>query len=124
MPYVALLAQFAITAVLLLFDPARIVTYVESVLFFWSLLAVVGVIVLRQREPGLPRPYRTFGYPVTPILFAIVALFCLVQTCQRHPRETAVGALTVLIGLPIYGYASRTAGESSPLRGTLPEQSL
>jgi APA family basic amino acid/polyamine antiporter len=109
--------------VLLLFDPAKIVTYVESVLFFWSLLAVVGVIVLRVREPKLPRPYRAFGYPVTPILFAIVALVCLVQTCLRHPAETADGALTVLIGLPIYWYASRTR-EASPLGGTLPSQIL
>ena len=68
---------------------------------------MLGVIVLRVREPDLPRPYRTFGYPVTPILFAIVALFCLVQTCERHPRETFKGALTVLVGLPIYWLASR-----------------
>jgi APA family basic amino acid/polyamine antiporter len=122
-PSVALIVQYGITAVLLLFDPAKIVTYVESVLFFWSLLAVVGVIVLRVREPKLPRPYRAFGYPVTPILFAIVALVCLVQTCLRHPAETADGALTVLIGLPIYWYASRTR-EASPLGGTLPSQIL
>jgi APA family basic amino acid/polyamine antiporter len=120
---VALVVQFVITAGLLLFDPEKIVTYVESVLFFWSLLAVVGVIVLRWREPNLPRPYRAFGYPVTPLLFAIVALVCLVQTFLRHPAETADGALTVLIGLPIYWYASR-ARDNSPLRGTLPGQVL
>jgi APA family basic amino acid/polyamine antiporter len=107
-----------------MFDPAKIVTYVESVLFFWSLLAVVGVIVLRFREPDLPRPYRTWGYPVTPILFAIIATVCLVQTCQRHPHETIVGAITVLVGLPIYWYASRSTREDSLLRSTLPEQLL
>jgi APA family basic amino acid/polyamine antiporter len=122
-PYVALIIQFLITAGLTLGDPAKIVTYVESVLFFWSLLAVVGVIVLRVREPNLPRPYRAFGYPVTPIVFALIALVCLVQTCLRHPVETLDGGLTVLIGLPIYWYASRTR-EVSSLRDPLPGQVL
>lgn len=123
-PYPALLLQYAITSVLLLFNPARIVTYVESVLFFWSLLAVLGVIVLRVREPNLPRPYRAFGYPVTPLLFATVAIFCLIQTAERQPRETTVGALTVLAGLPLYWYATRAGREGSSLRGTLPGQIL
>jgi len=123
-PFVAVLVQYAITASLVAFDPGAVVTYVESVLFFWSLLAVVGVIVLRMREPNLPRPYRAWGYPVTPILFALVALVCLVQTCIRHPVETTIGAITVLVGLPIYWYASRTTGENPVLRNTLPEHLL
>lgn len=122
-PIPALICQFLITALLLNHDPAKIITYVESVLFFWSLLAVIGVIVLRVREPNLPRPYRTFGYPITPIVFAIVATVCLTQTCVRHPRETFKGALTVLVGLPIYWYASRNP-RGEPLRGeTVPDQS-
>jgi APA family basic amino acid/polyamine antiporter len=123
-PYAALILQFIITAILVGNDPDKVVTYVESVLFFWSLLAVVGVIVLRFREPDLPRPYRTWGYPVTPIIFAVVALVCLVQTCVRHPHETIIGAITVLAGLPIYWYASRSAREESIPRDTLPEHLL
>ena len=123
-PYLALIVQFAITATLLFFDPANIVTYIESVLFFWSLLAVMGVIVLRVREPALPRPYRTFGYPVTPVLFSVVAFSILVQTYIRHPRPTEIGALTVLVGLPIYWYASRGAQPNPLMRGPLPERSL
>ncbi len=118
-PVVALLIQFLITALLVGQDPAKIVTYVESVLFFWSLLAVLGVIVLRVREPGLPRPYRTWGYPVTPVLFAVVALVCLVQTYQRHPHPTLVGAATVLAGLPVYWLASRPARTQPVVRRTV-----
>jgi len=123
-PSVALVCQFFIIVVLLDHNPAKIVTYVESVLFFWSLLTVIGVIVLRVREPDLPRPYRTFGYPVTPILFGVVALVCLVQTCERHPRETFKGALTVLVGLPIYWFASRDKRGPQLNGEALPEQSL
>jgi APA family basic amino acid/polyamine antiporter len=120
-PYVALIVQFLLTALLIGNNPDKVVTYVESVLFFWSLLAVTGVIVLRIREPNLPRPYRTWGYPVTPIVFALVALVCLVQTCVRHPWQTFDGAITVLAGLPIYWYASRSTREESIPRDTLPE---
>ena len=122
-PSTALVYQFAVISVLLFLDAGKIVTYVESVLFFWSLLAVIGVIVLRIREPNLARPYRTLGYPVTPVVFAVVALFCLVQTCKRHPHETFVGAATVLVGLPIYGYARRHDRPEQHRRETAPERS-
>jgi basic amino acid/polyamine antiporter, APA family len=123
-PYVALIYQFVIVLSLLFFKPENIVNYVGSVLLFWSLLAVLGVIVLRFREPNLPRPYRTWGYPVTPIIFAIITLFCLVQNSQIHFRETLIGAATVLIGIPVYLWASRNVPVEQ-LRGeTLPESSM
>jgi APA family basic amino acid/polyamine antiporter len=122
-PYVALIYQFAVILVLLFFKPDNIVNYVGSVLLFWSLLAVLGVIVLRFREPNLPRPYRTWGYPVTPIIFAIITLCCLVQNSQIHFRETIVGAATVLIGIPIYLWASRNVPVGQ-LRGETVPQSF
>lgn len=123
-PYVSLLYQYAVIFVLLFFKPENIIDYVESVLIFWSLLAVIGVIVLRIREPNLPRPYRTWGYPLTPIIFAIIASSCLVQTYLHHWKETLIGAATVLIGIPIYFWASRNV-PIEQLRGeTLPESSM
>ena len=123
-PYVALIYQFFVVLTLLFFKPDHIVNYVGSVLLFWSLLAVVGVFVLRFREPNLPRPYRTWGYPVTPVIFAIITLFCLVQNSRLYPWETFDGAVTVLIGIPIYLWASRNVPVGQ-LRGeSLPENSL
>ncbi|MCE0496556.1 MAG: amino acid permease [Methylacidiphilales bacterium] len=122
-PYISLIFQYAVVFVLLFFDPDNIVNYVETVLLFWSLLAVLGVIVLRVREPNLLRPYRTWGYPVTPIVFAIITIFCLVKTYERHPTETIIGAATVLIGIPIYLWASRNV-PAEQLRGeTIPGSS-
>ncbi|MCE0484131.1 MAG: amino acid permease [Methylacidiphilales bacterium] len=122
-PYVALIYQFAIVLSLLFFKPDNIVNYVGSVLLFWSLLAVIGVIVLRIREPNLPRPYRTWGYPVTPILFALITILCLVQNSQLHLRETIIGAATVLLGIPIYLWASRNVPIEQLRGNTLPEHS-
>ena len=106
-PYVALIYQFAVVCVMLFQTPDEILTCVGAVLLFWSLLAVVGVIVLRWREPNLPRPYRTWGYPVTPLIFATVTIFSLIQNLQSHPWETLIGVISVLIGIPIYLWASR-----------------
>jgi APA family basic amino acid/polyamine antiporter len=122
-PVVALLYQYAIVFVILFFNPDQIVSCVSAVLVFWSLLAVLGVIVLRVREPNLPRPYRTWGYPVTPLVFAAIAIFCLVQNFQDHFGETLVGAATVLIGIPIYLWARRSAPGEPLDGGVLPESS-
>jgi len=123
-PYVALLYQFAIIFTLLFFNASNIIDYIESVLLFWSLLAVLGVIVLRIREPNLPRPYRTWGYPITPIIFATITVFCLAKNSQLHLRETLIGTATVLIGIPIYLWASRNVPVEQ-LRGeTVPESSV
>lgn len=122
-PSAALILQFIVVVVLLPRKPDNIVNYVGSVLLFWSLLTVVGVIVLRLREPDLPRPYHTWGYPVTPVVFALVTVYFLVQNSQIYFRETLIGAATVLIGIPIYLWASRNV-PTEQLRGeTLPESS-
>jgi APA family basic amino acid/polyamine antiporter len=122
-PYVALLYQFAVVCLLLFFKPENVIDYVGSVLLFWSLLAVLGVIVLRFREPNLKRPYHTWGYPATPLVFATITVFCLVQNSRDHWTETWIGAATVLIGIPIYLWASRDVPVGQ-LRGeTLPESS-
>ncbi|MCE0521879.1 MAG: amino acid permease [Methylacidiphilales bacterium] len=123
-PYIALLYQFLIVFTLLFMRPDNIVNYVGSILLFWSLLAVLGVIVLRVREPDLPRPYRTWGYPFTPIIFALMTIFCLVQNSRFYPWETFISAITVLVGIPIYLWISRNVPVDQ-LRGqTLPESSI
>jgi APA family basic amino acid/polyamine antiporter len=125
-PFIALLFQFGIVISLLFFKPDDIVTSIGAVLLFWSFLAVIGVIVLRFREPNLPRPYRTWGYPVTPLIFAAITVSSLVQNLRFHPVETLVGAATVLIGIPIYLWASRNVSfEQQQLRGaSLPGSSV
>ena len=115
-PYVALIYQFVIVFALLFLKPDNIVNYVGAVLWFWSLLAVVGVIVLRFREPDLPRPYRTWGYPVTPLIFGVVTIEGLLQNYDLHRTETLVGAATVLLGIPIYLWVSRNV-PAEQLRG-------
>ncbi len=114
-PVLAMLLQFAIVTALLLtasFD--QIINYVQFSLTLCSMLAVIGVFVLRVRQPGLPRPYRTWGYPVTPIVFLAISAWMLVFTWQRHRDESLAGLATLLIGLALYSISPKVTPAPVP----------
>jgi APA family basic amino acid/polyamine antiporter len=71
------------------------------------LLTTLSVFVLRQKCPNLPRPYRTIGYPVVPVLFVCVATLLLVSTLQTRPRESLMGLALMALSLPFYMYWKR-----------------
>jgi len=58
--------------------------------------------VLRIRQPKLPRPYRVWGYPITPLIFLVVTLFMMLYTVQQRTLESLLGLATALLGLGIY----------------------
>jgi amino acid transporter len=65
-------------------------------------LAVASVFVLRKRRPDLPRPYRTWGYPIVPLLFLGASLFLLGNYLVSQPKSFAVDIGVILTGVPIY----------------------
>jgi APA family basic amino acid/polyamine antiporter len=102
-PRVALALQALIATGLLLTGRFEdVMDYVQPALILFSALTVLGVIVLRIREPGLRRPYRTWGYPVTPVLFLLVSGFMIFYLVQTKPWQSLAGLGTVLAGLVIY----------------------
>jgi APA family basic amino acid/polyamine antiporter len=72
-------------------------------------MTAAAVIVLRLKRPELARPYRTWGYPVVPILFVAGALVLLLSTAIDRPRESLMGIGLILLGLPFYSYWRKTA---------------
>jgi APA family basic amino acid/polyamine antiporter len=72
----------------------------------WILYAMTAaaVLVLRRKRPDLPRPYRTVGYPLVPVLFIIGAAILLVSTLFDRPRESLLGIGIAVAGLPFYFY--------------------
>ncbi len=107
-PVVALLTQGVIAAVLARtgrYD--QLFTYVIFAQFVFYALSAGAVIVLRRRAPQVARPYRTWGYPVTPLVFIAFALWLVANTIAESPRESAVGAGLILLGLPGYWYWRR-----------------
>lgn len=81
--------------------------YAQFALVTCSFLTVTGLFVLRFREPHLPRPFRCWGYPLTPIVFLLLTGFTMVYSLLEKPREAGAGALTLGIGLAVYYFASR-----------------
>jgi amino acid transporter len=70
-------------------------------------MACASVFVLRRKRPDLPRPYRTLGYPVVPLLFLAGAAILEATTLWDNPTQSLEGIVLILIGLPFYFYWSR-----------------
>ncbi|HET6199527.1 MAG TPA: amino acid permease, partial [Candidatus Acidoferrales bacterium] len=75
--------------------------YVFLVWIFYA-AQTAGVIVLRVREPNMPRPYRTWGYPVVPLIFIIGALALTVNSLMQKPLSSSLGLAVMLVGLIFY----------------------
>jgi APA family basic amino acid/polyamine antiporter len=73
---------------------------------FYS-LSVAAVYVLRRRRPDLPRPYRTWGYPVTPALLLVAYAGVVVTELVTHPEETAGVAALILAGVVYFAFVRR-----------------
>jgi APA family basic amino acid/polyamine antiporter len=73
----------------------RILTYAGFTLTVFAMLAVVGVLVLRRREPDLPRPWRTWGAPWTPLFFTAFSLWTVIVVIRDRPMEAVGGAVTL-----------------------------
>jgi APA family basic amino acid/polyamine antiporter len=86
----------------------QLLTYMVFVSFLFYAMSAAGVIVLRRRAPEMARPYRAWGYPVTPVIFIFFALYLVGNTIVESPRDAAVGGGLLLLGVPFYWYFLRT----------------
>ena len=108
LPVRALLLQVAITLVFILKpDFEAVLVYAGFVLNLFTFLTVLGVFVLRWQRPELPRPYRAWGYPLTPLLFLALSAWTLAFIIKDKPHESAYGLATVAAGLLVYFAARR-----------------
>jgi basic amino acid/polyamine antiporter, APA family len=88
----------------------QLVTYLVFASFLFYSMSCAAVIVLRRREPALARPYRTWGYPVTPVVFILFSGYLIVNTIRETPVDAGIGAVLLLAGLPVYWYCKRRYG--------------
>lgn len=65
-------------------------------------LTVLGVVVLRRTRPGAERPYRMWGYPLTPLLFVATSGWLVVNTFWTAPRPSLAGVAIISSGVPAY----------------------
>ena len=88
----------------------QLATYVVFAQFVFYALSCAAVIKLRRTARDLPRPYRTWGYPLTPIIFIAFALWLVANTIVATPKDSLIGAGLILVGLPGYYYWRRAGG--------------
>jgi len=71
---------------------------------FWIFmgLTVLGVMILRRKFPDRPRPYKTWGYPVTPILFILSSIFLTINSLLRAFWNSFAGLALIALGIPAY----------------------
>jgi len=76
--------------------------YVVFAVLIFYILTVVGVFVLRVKQPQLHRPYKVIGYPFIPLAYIIMALIICVSLLIYKPLYTYPGLAIVLLGVPVY----------------------
>ena len=80
----------------------QLLEYIISVELVFSGLAILAVIVLRFRQPNTERPYRTWGYPIVPIIFLVLSILLIINLALLAPATSGIGYLIALTGIPVY----------------------
>lgn len=102
-PVNAILLQSLWASILILSGSFKqLVIYSGTVLTLFSALAVEAVLILRRKEPDLPRPYRTPLYPFVPWFFILMSMAIIWNAVSERPVEAGLGLATVLTGPPLY----------------------
>ncbi len=106
-PVYSLLGQGVVASLLVLSGTyEELFTYVVFASWLFYAMSCLGVIILRRREPDRDRPYKTWGYPFTPVVFIVFAVILIVSAVAEAPRESLIGAGMILLGVPVYYYWS------------------
>jgi len=105
-PHISIIALgiWSLVLTLLLETFQSLFTYVIFGEWIFFGLTVGAVIVLRKKRPDLPRPYKTWGYPVTPIIFMLAALYISGNSLVNTFKESIFGLIIILLGVPAYLY--------------------
>ena len=107
-PSAAILLQAAIAiAMTLTASFATLLIYIGFTLAASTMLAVAGMMLLRKKTPDAPRPYRTFGYPVTPLFFILGNLWIISFAVSSKPGASLAGLLTIGTGFAVYAAYKR-----------------
>lgn len=78
--------------------------YVVFALVLFFAATGAAVFVLRTKRPSFPRPYKTWGYPVVPLVFVLINLIVFLNSIYSQPRESLIGLLIIIAGIPAFLY--------------------
>ena len=90
----------------------QLFTYVIFSSWIFYAMAAGAVMVLRAKAPLRARSYKTWGYPVTPIVFMLFSLYLVINTLIEDPRDALVGLGIISLGVPAYLYWKGLSNET------------
>ncbi|HMV10418.1 MAG TPA: amino acid permease [Cyclobacteriaceae bacterium] len=107
-PQWALWAQALVASLLCLSgEYGNLLDMVSFVVVIFYALTIIGIFILRKKQPNAERPYKAFGYPVLPAIYVIMAFtFCTMLIIYK-PQFTWPGLIITLAGIPIYFWVMR-----------------
>jgi APA family basic amino acid/polyamine antiporter len=109
-PVYAILFQLVVATLMMLTRSFEaVLDFIQFSLLFCSFFTVLGVVKLRITNPDLPRPYRTWGYPITPLVFLLVTGFMMYYLLTERPLQALLGMVIMISGLLIYAIFHKRA---------------
>jgi APA family basic amino acid/polyamine antiporter len=86
---------------------SQLLDYIIFAALAFYILTILGLFVLRFKQPEVPRPYKAFGYPFLPALYLVMATGVCAALLRYKPQYTWPGLILVLLGIPVYLLWSR-----------------
>ena len=110
-PSAALILQAVLSSLLLLAIGRFQALFSLAIFSEWLFYAITAstIFVFRRREPDAQRPYSIWGYPVLPALFIVAAAVLLVFSFADQPRNSLIGTVIILLGVPLHLLMRRRA---------------
>lgn len=96
----------------------NLLLFIGTTLILFSLLAVVGLMALRRRQPAPELPYHTLGYPLTPLVYVAGNLWIIGYSLSRRPEIGIFSGATILVGLVLYHLFKRYQRRRRPGDGS------
>lgn len=102
-PVFAIVVQAVFSIIVVLFSSFEaMIQYIGITLLIFSMLTIIGVFILRMKYPEMERPVRTWGYPVTPVIFIAATCWMIVFFAMQDPYKLVYSLATIGSGLLIY----------------------
>ena len=112
-PVLALVLSTTVGIIFILGTFERVIAMLSFFFVANYTLSYASLFILRKREPDMPRPYRAWGYPWTPIVFLIAALALTVNLWIDRPIRSSLGLAVILMGVPFFRYWQKKSALSS-----------
>ncbi|MGD2279501.1 MAG: amino acid permease [Candidatus Omnitrophota bacterium] len=88
----------------------RLIFFTGVLIWAFFAFIIAGIFILRSKYPEIERPYKVWGYPLTPVIYIAICLWLVINTVIHHPLPSALGICLTLSGVPVYLLSKKSGG--------------